>query len=67
MGMTHVLVGMMIALCGLVAIAATAPMPHRANRWLSFGTPVEPQVMAWLARGMGTILFFLGLVTVLNV
>jgi hypothetical protein len=67
MGITHVLVGIMIALSGLLAIAATAPVPHRANQWLSLGTPVEPQVMAWLARGMGIIVFFLGLVTVLNV
>ena len=59
-------VGLVILLMGLVVIAASAPVLRYTERSFAAPSQFSSAMLTWLARGLGAILFMLGLVTFLN-
>ncbi len=59
-------VGFVILLSGLVLMTVSAPVLRYTERTHAAPSQFSPAMLAWLARGLGAILFMLGLVTALN-
>jgi len=60
------IVGLIILFCGLLLITASAPVLRLTERSFAAPSQFSPGMLTWLARGLGAILFMLGLVTLLN-
>lgn len=58
--------GLVILMSGVLLFAVSAPVFRYTARVSSSETQFSPEMVKWLGRGMGLILFMLGLVTFLN-
>jgi hypothetical protein len=67
MAVTHELAGIVISLLGLFIVALAGPIPRQVHRWHVHAIEqIEPEMITWLARAIGFVLFILGVVTLVN-
>jgi len=67
MNLTHEYAGLFISFLGVLFILMANPLPRQAQRWHVHAIEqVEPAMLAWIVRGVGGVLFILGLVTMMN-
>lgn len=66
MNLSYGMAGLIISLAGLLLFAISAPVLRYSVRFSESEPQLSPHLIKWLARGLGLILFILGLVTLLN-